>query len=522
MSTQVDKVLVTSLTALKAKYGTGLTAIRAAIRSLIAADKNRGLTTKLVDLASAKGMKKVGGKAVTVPTDAKQNKAAVDAVYAAMQPAYVLLLGAIDVIPHQDLKNPAYSPGDDDDKFAYGDLPYACNQPYSQSISDFLGPTRVVGRLPDVTGGRDAAYLVGLLKTAANFQSRPKLAYASYFGLSAKVWKGSTSLSLQKLFGNSTQLKLSPPKGPPWAAAALGARSHFINCHGAEADPKYYGQQGDDFPDAHDAAKLAGLVEGTVAAAECCYGAELYDPTGLGQAGMCNSYLAAQAYGFLGSSTIAYGPEDTNGAADLLCQYFIKHVLNGASTGRATLQARQDYILKMSVADPIDLKTIAQFSLMGDPAVHPVQPAPVDHAVVAPKTRGKVAVGALAAVASRMLRRDTLHRVGTALAGAAQAIREETKAEPAAAIKSILKKAIAEAGAAAEMFASFQVQRPALATKTRKTLGTAAPAATGPSAVHIAIGKLRDQPADAKIKSLVAVVAREQDGQFLLRTLFSR
>jgi hypothetical protein len=525
MATKVDKVIATNLAALKGKYGGGLTAIRAAIRALVEADKKRGLTTKLVDIASATSMKKLAGKAVTNPTDPKQNKTAVDAVYAALRPAYVLLLGAIDVIPHQDLKNPAHAPGEDDDKFAYGDLPYACDHSYSQSIKDFLGPTRVVGRLPDVTGGTDAGYLVGLLTTAAKYQSRTKQAYMSYFGLSAKVWKGSTGLSLQKLFGDSTQLQLSPPKGPPWAAGVLGARSHFINCHGAAADPQYYGQQGSSYPVAHHAAKLGGLVEGTVAAAECCYGAELYNPysTGLGgQAGICNSYLAAQTYGFLGSSTIAYGPADTNGAADLLCQYFIKHVLNGASTGRATLQARQDYILKMSVADPIDLKTIAQFSLMGDPAVHPVEPSPVDHAVAAPKTRGKIAIGPLAAaVASRLLRRDTLHRVGTALAGAAQAIRLETKTEPAAAIKSILKKVAADAGAAAQAYASFQVQRPAFAAKTRKG-GAAAPAAAGPSAVHMAIGHLRDQPTDGKFKPLVAVVAREQDGQLLLRTFFSR
>ena len=43
-------------------------------------------------------------------------------------------------------------------------------------------------------------------------------------------------------------------------------------------------------------------------AAECCYGAELYEPAkAQGQAGIANTYLGEGAIGFLGSTTIAYG-----------------------------------------------------------------------------------------------------------------------------------------------------------------------------------------------------------------------
>ena len=67
-----------------------------------------------------------------------------------------MILGSVDVIPHQDLVNPAYdpSPDGDPDRLAPGDLPYACDAPYSTAISDFTGPTRVVGRLPDLTNGK--------------------------------------------------------------------------------------------------------------------------------------------------------------------------------------------------------------------------------------------------------------------------------------------------------------------------------------------------------------------------------
>jgi hypothetical protein len=153
-----DKIIVTNLGALKKKYGAnGLTKIRAAVKALISADKARGLQTRLIALDRASDMKKVHGSRVSAADNCQQNKKAIDAIYAALRPDYLLILGAIDVIPHQDLVNPAFG-GDDVDQYAYGDIPYASQGPYSQQADKFIGPTRVVGRLPDVTGGTDAAH----------------------------------------------------------------------------------------------------------------------------------------------------------------------------------------------------------------------------------------------------------------------------------------------------------------------------------------------------------------------------
>jgi hypothetical protein len=118
------------------------------------------------------------------------------------------------------------------------------------------------------------------------------------------------------------------------------------------------------------------IKPGTVAAVECCYGAELYDSVTLGlPLPICQQYLAHGAYGYFGSSTIAYGPAVGNGAADLITQYFLLAVIGGASLGRAALVARQQYIEQVGELDPIDLKTLAQFNLLGDPSVHPVKSA---------------------------------------------------------------------------------------------------------------------------------------------------
>ena len=394
-----DKIIVTNLAALKTKYGAaGLKKIRAAVTALIAADKARGFHTRLIALDSATDMKKVKGAPVSKPADPRQNKTAVDAIYAAIRPDYLLILGAIDVVPHQDLINPVFGK-DDDDKYAPGDIPYACEQPYSQQANKFIGPTRVVGRLPDLTKGTDPAYLVGLLATAAKWKSRTRAEYSDYFAVSADEWKQSTALSMQKLFGSDKNLNLAPSKGPKWSDALLARRSHFINCHGAPADQQFYGQKGSKYPVAHDAALVTGKIgEGTVAAVECCYGGELYDPNLLAskQQGMCNTYLAGKGYGYFGSSTIAYGPAEGNGSADLLCQFFLRRVLAGASLGRAALEARQEFALAGPDLDPVDIKTIAQFSLFGDPSIHPVA-VPTPHTMmVSGLAKGFRGVGAAA------------------------------------------------------------------------------------------------------------------------------
>ena len=333
-----DKIIVTNLGALKKKYGAkGLAKIRAAVKALISADKTRGLQTRLIALDRASDMKKVHGSRVSAADNCRQNKKAIDAIYATLRPDYLLILGAIDVVPHQDLINPAFG-GDDVDQYAYGDIPYACEQPYGQQADKFIGPTRVVGRLPDMTVGTDPAYLIGLLGTATLWKSLTRQDYSDYFAISAAVWKDSTTLSVQKVFGSSKNLNLSPPKGPKWTDATLARRAHFINCHGGQADTQFYGQKGNQYPIAHKAALVARkITEGTLAAIECCYGGELYDPNLLVpvQAGMCNTYLAGKAYGFFASSTIAYGPAKGNGSADLLCQYFLRRVLAGASIGDA-------------------------------------------------------------------------------------------------------------------------------------------------------------------------------------------
>ena len=380
-----DKVLLTNRSALTAKYGAKLADVDKAVAALIAADKARGLTTVVVDLDDADAMKAAAGTAVTDATDPAQNKAAVDAVFHAYRPDYLVLLGSVDVVPHQPMRNPVYDGANDVDRFAPGDLPYACNAPFSDDASDFIGPDRVVGRLPDVTGATDPAVLLAVLAGATNWEQGSRTDYDAHLGITAKVWQKSTVLSLRNVFG-AADIHTSPTEGPAWQTAMLERLVHFVNCHGADSDSQFYGQEGSNYPVAHQAKLVNGNIKpGTIVAAECCYGAQLWAPKSAdGQEPMAIAYLRSGAFGFLGSSTIAYGPADTNGDADLLCQYFVEAVLGGASLGRATLEARQKFVRGVTVLSPVNTKTLAQFSFLGDPSIQPV-PTPAAPAGVAAK-----------------------------------------------------------------------------------------------------------------------------------------
>lgn len=522
-TTPADKVLVTNAKAMKAKYGAMYASkIKPAISALIAADKARGMVTRLVLLDSATEMDKLDASPVTNPASPKQNKQAIDGIWNALEPAYLCILGSIDIVPHQALINPIASDGD---PLAPSDLPYACSAGYSKQIDHFLQPTRVVGRLPDITGVAVPDYLIRLLKTAATAQSRPVSAFAKYMGISAKVWRASTRQSLQNMFGNSVDLKSVPPAAPPWPQ--IGRRAHFINCHGASADPQFYGQQGNSFPVAHAAAKLAGLSATTVASVECCYGAELYDPAlANGQAGICNTYLAGGAHGYFGSSTIAYGPASGNGQADLICQFFLKHVLTGASTGEATLRARLDFIQLLSVAEPTDLKTLAQFNLLGDPSLHPVQAAvqPGDAVVStgSPKSTGTAKGKARAdpkslRAASRPQRRAHLAALGRLLGSAVASVDSKNRRASTGNIKSLLESELRKQGAARLEVCSFRVKPPA-ALAAGRSKSKAAAASLG--RVDVAVGELPRR--NAPFRRLLVVVARQVGNATIIRHLYSR
>ncbi len=505
----VHKVVIANLSRLKKKYGSKYKALTAAMKSWLSSDKALGLKSAVIDISSSKVMSKFGGIAVADPVQGEQTKNAIDAVYRHYTPDYIVILGGPDVVCHQSLINPVR----DEDADVPSDLPYACEAGYSRRIRDFLAPTRVVGRLPDLVNATDPKYLIGLIESATRYQPRPRSDYEAYFGLSAKVWKKSTALSLQKMFGNADSLKTSPDDGPNWTSNDLAKLSHFINCHGSPADHRFLGEPA-NYPIAHDSTKLAGKIsKGSIVAAECCYGAELYDPTLSGGAlGICCEYLRSGAYGFFGSTTIAYGPADGNGAADIITQDFIRHALSGASLGRAALQARQDYVLKNSVMTKIDLKTLAQFYLLGDPSIHAV--ARTSDASNIPKSKSAPARSAIrkssANAVDRRVRREALFKNGLAIGMASNyadgdsILDVDAKSSVVQELHQALGKDIDYLG-----YEKLEVVSPQ-ATLFAKTAAKV-PSLLAATRIHVCMGKRATK--GLKVPQFVVAILRESDGE---------
>ena len=518
----VDKLIVTNRTALKAKYGSGTKQILRALEDLIRADDKRGLVTRVLELDDARTMRVLQAPRVIAVESAEQNKNAIDAAFRTLEPDYLLLLGSRDVVPHQHLRNPMFHKDDDEDASVPSDLPYACEAPYSVQPRDFRGPTRVVGRLPDLTGGTDPAYLARLVNTAATYVRRAPEQYLDYFGVSAAIWKASTELSLRNTFGGCDDLQVVPRKTFEWPARLLRRRAHFINCHGGDREPLFYGQPAsgaDDYPEAHSARYLRGkVVPGTVVAAECCYGAQLYAPsTRRGQAGICNTYLEGGAYAFFGSSTIAYGPSSGNGEADYICQFFLQQMLGGASLGRAALEARQKFVQWVTILDPHNLKTLAQFDLMGDPSIHPV--APPRHALSRTRIYKSVFRDTEALPPGRELRRQRLIRDGLSLARTVRAVKQAPKRRPLGKVRRVLEAAARESKLRDVRFATYVADDPA-----RDLFRQAKLAPASHTEVHVAFGRRpvsrRETPG---VVRTTAVLATVQDGEIVrLRRLHAR
>ena len=371
METKSKKLLVTNRTALRSKYGpAGLKKVLAAVRLMKQADRARGIETHLVFLDDLQAMKRA---AVTDTKSGQQHKIAIDAVYAKHKPHYLVILDGPDVVPHVGLENPIR---DDNESDLPSDLPYACDAPFSRDARRYITVTRVVGRIPGITNAGNPTFLIKQIHAAARFRSRPRQDYLSYLAISAAEWRGSSTRNVGQIFG-ADKLLVSPPIKAPRANRQLRALTHFINCHGRHEDTRFYGELDDGrflvALTSQDVLKHA--KRGTVVAAECCFGAELYDPRlddeNKRDFPISIAYLDRGAIGFVGSTTTAYGPSDELGAADLMVQYFLVSMLDGASLGRAFLQARQQFVLSERLDDKTNLKTLGQFILLGDPSVHP-------------------------------------------------------------------------------------------------------------------------------------------------------
>lgn len=380
------KLCVTVQANLAAKYSaSALARIDKALQAWIKADAARGITTLHVALDDAAAMKAQGVAAISGKTTPVKVKRALDGLCKKLTPEYVVIFGGDEVVPMFRVPNPSFDPNGDTDKEVPTDNPYACSTAYSaKNRKSYLVPDRVVGRINDLSGSGDANWLIGYLKRATSWKPRASSSYAAIYAVCCDAWEGAGKACMQYLGLPVSDLMISPPTVDATVPARnrLARELHMIKCHGAELDARFYGQKGDTYPAVLDSATLKPrLRPGTLAAAMCCYGAQVYDPNDPAaqpakQWSLASTYLRQGAVGFAGSTKIAWVGVESMACADWIVCSYLKGALHGASLGRALLEAKQDYVKWLATqgwpTDQPDEKTLIEYVLLGDPSLHPV------------------------------------------------------------------------------------------------------------------------------------------------------
>ena len=426
------KLIVTHKGRMSKKYSeSDLGKIGKALRSLATNDKSRGIVTHIVHLDDETEMKKYGVPALVGQPTANKCKKAIDALFVALSPDYLVILGAGDVIPFFDVPNPTFDKsGDnegDDDQEVLTDNPYASSRKFVKSkLKNYLIPDRVVGRIPDLPGENpDVGWLLDYLKVAQSWKLQKSTWFADDLIVCCDEWKTAGNDCVTYLSRKPNRLMISPPvesKTPGHLKKRYKARVHMIKCHGARLDSHFYGQKGSKYPEVIHSVLLKGkTVEGSVVGAMCCYGADVFDPNdpaavAAGEAPIPSLYLRQGAYGFFGSTTLAWVGFTDMQCADWMVAGALRLVLNGASLGRGMLDSKQNFTKWIEqqgrTPDLAEEKTLLQFMLLGDPSIHLVPPIQTDGPVLAAAGIGKKrsSSASLGSAEERRVRRTVAHR----------------------------------------------------------------------------------------------------------------
>lgn len=272
-------------------------------------------------------------------------------------PKHLFILGSSDVVPSAIWKNEASDSSSDGD--VSSDLPYATldiASPFRGQQYNF-GDCICVGRLP----GCDFENYFNNVALASG-----KVGEVKTFGMSALVWSEETR-DIYKKIKAGPEVKTSPECTKDTVRSEIPCDTNLLlfNLHGSNQTEFWYGQEGSNYPEAVSHNSLADISNPYFLAVEACYGAYYEGRTANNS--VLLSALEGKCISFLGSSRIAFGTPTPEGTcADIICGEFLRLLKSGMSAGEAFNTARTE-LMKSSDAETI--KTLAEFSLYGDPSV---------------------------------------------------------------------------------------------------------------------------------------------------------
>lgn len=348
-------IILTNTKTLATQLSCSSTNLNDAISSYIISAKERNVHYHLLDLGN-NGISNIDGNNVQATVNLLKS------IVAIARPKYLLILGNEEIVNVTYWENQC---ADSDDEVTT-DLPYVTldiNSPWEGQCYDFSQVLRV-GRIPSYNGEQLSQFTAYFDNAHSSINSINKI--VSY-GLSASVWEPASSAQYNKIsrgkINTSPNVTLDNVKGTlPQDANVL-----YFNLHGSDQTKFWYGQEGASYPETFSPETIKSLKGPYFLGVEACYGARYSDGLTPNESivltAMQNGCLA-----LLGSSKIAYGPcVPPATCADIVIGTFLKKICDGESAGDAYCEGLKA-LMSSETPDDSTIKTLAEFSLYGDPS----------------------------------------------------------------------------------------------------------------------------------------------------------
>lgn len=272
----------------------------------------------------------------------------------------ILIIGNHDVIPFATCPNPA----SDLDAQVYSDNPYLTDD------NSYLTVKKVGTRIPDEMLNPTFDYIKKVLQNQIYFLNN-KTTNIGWFNITAQAWNQLSGFLVNK-YGMGA-LQTAPNVGPDlYKVEDTHKKIAYINCHGGENVPNFYGQNGNNYP--ISVTIRDEQFKNAIVAAECCYGANVINKNKTNS--ICLNALYSGSVSFFGSTNVAYGAADVSNSlscADYLISLFFDEIIAGTPIGLAIKNAKIKYMTNLmhykGNLSGAERKTLLQFHVYGLPNI---------------------------------------------------------------------------------------------------------------------------------------------------------
>lgn len=350
-------IILTDVSALSKDLSCSTLQLKELIANYIAAAHQRDVHYYLLDIAE-NSVQNVDGCDVQAVVDLLKM------VCDVARPKYLFILGNETIVNVAIWDNQTNDWRDDADILA--DLPYVTldtASPWEGQKYNF-GQVLRTGRLPSYPGEKLSDFANYFDNAIKGIGSIDKI---EPFGLSNIVWESQSQSQYSKIDPGSVYTSPDVTNDDVNEYIPRNVNLLYFNLHGLDTDKHWGGENSFGLVEAFSPDSIRALDTSYFLGVEACYGARYTD----GLTPDDSILLSAMQCGclaFLGSSRIAFAPTPpTPGLADFMIGTFIKKITEGESAGDAYCAAMSDVVAD-DKKDACTIKTLAEFSLYGDPS----------------------------------------------------------------------------------------------------------------------------------------------------------